>query len=148
MAWFLLFWGSSRTVYCMICIITLLFLFSNFCVCVCVFLFPPLMGGAKLILIGLPIYLFCTDIVNLFTNPSPPKPRTHNHHQQLHHRQYYPLRSNQEPLKFPIQQVFEYAHINIHITHVCVCINTRFWSRWYIAYSYKYMCYIYAETNQ
>ncbi|KAF3449514.1 hypothetical protein FNV43_RR10243 [Rhamnella rubrinervis] len=68
------------------------------------------MGGAKLILIGLPIYLFCTDIVNLFSNPSPPKPSTLNHHHQHrllhrpHHPQYYPIRSHQEPLKFPIQQ--------------------------------------------
>ncbi|PON51138.1 Selenoprotein T [Parasponia andersonii] len=59
------------------------------------------MDRTQLLLIGLPIFLFCTDIVGLFT-PTPPKPSHHGHHQP-HHQSKSQQRLLQEPLPFPTQ---------------------------------------------
>ncbi|RVX13584.1 hypothetical protein CK203_010296 [Vitis vinifera] len=39
------------------------------------------MDKAQFLLVGLPLFLFFSDIINLFT-PLPPKPPPHHHHQQ------------------------------------------------------------------
>ncbi|XP_059463190.1 selT-like protein [Corylus avellana] len=62
------------------------------------------MDRAQLLLLGLPIFLLCSDIVNLFT-PPPPKP-THQHH---HHHQSHQVPKpqpllQQQPLDFPTQK--------------------------------------------
>lgn len=70
------------------------------------------MDRAQLVLVALPIFLFCRDIFNLFT-PRPPKPTQYHYHQiddpdepdnndDLQTQQQQIL---QEPLKFPVQQV-------------------------------------------
>lgn len=71
------------------------------------------MDRAQLVLVALPIFLFCRDIFNLFT-PRPPKPTQYHYHQiddphepdnndDLQTQQQQIL---QEPLKFPVQQVY------------------------------------------
>lgn len=55
------------------------------------------MDRAQLLLVGLPIFLFCSDLLNLFTPPPPPpKQPTHHHYQP---RPKIP----QQALDFPIQ---------------------------------------------
>ncbi|XP_008243538.1 PREDICTED: selT-like protein [Prunus mume] len=67
------------------------------------------MDRAQLVLVGLPIFLFCTDIFSLFT-PKPPKTSTHYHvhddedPQPLDHPDPQQQQLLQEPLKFPTQQ--------------------------------------------
>jgi selT/selW/selH-like putative selenoprotein len=58
------------------------------------------MDRVQLLLVGLPIFLLCTDLVNLFTPPPhrpPPKPHHHHHH----HEQPLP---NREVLDLPLQK--------------------------------------------
>lgn len=64
------------------------------------------MDRAQLILLGLPIFLFCSDLFNLFT-PPPPKPPTHQApppHVPHHHHQR-PAGFTPETLDFPFSQV-------------------------------------------
>ncbi|KAF8396948.1 hypothetical protein HHK36_018584 [Tetracentron sinense] len=42
------------------------------------------MDRVQLLLLGLPLFLFCSDLINLFT-PPPPKPSHHHHHHHHHH---------------------------------------------------------------
>ncbi|KAE8705628.1 SelT-like protein [Hibiscus syriacus] len=56
------------------------------------------MDRAQLLLVGLPLFLFVTDLFNLFT-PPPPKPPSHHHHT---HRPKPPL--NPETLDIPLQK--------------------------------------------
>lgn len=70
------------------------------------------MDRAQLVLVALPIFLFCRDIFNLFT-PRPPKPTQYHYHQiddpdepdNNHDLQTQQQQILQEPLKFPVQQV-------------------------------------------
>ncbi|KAK6943136.1 Selenoprotein, Rdx-type [Dillenia turbinata] len=61
------------------------------------------MDRVQLLLVGLPIFLFCSDIINLFgpkPPPPPPKPsHAHNFHQH-HHRSQVPPQT----LDFPSQK--------------------------------------------
>ncbi|KAF5476280.1 hypothetical protein F2P56_008011 [Juglans regia] len=62
------------------------------------------MDRAQLLLLGLPIFLLCTDIINLFT-PSPPKPTHHHHHlPQSHHQPKPQPVLHHQPLDFPTQK--------------------------------------------
>ena len=54
------------------------------------------MDKAQFLLIGLPLFLFFSDIINLFT-PLPPKPPPHHHHQQPQPK------PQSAPLDFPTQ---------------------------------------------
>ncbi|CAK8537805.1 unnamed protein product [Lathyrus sativus] len=46
------------------------------------------MDRAQLLLVGLPLFLLCSDLLSLFTSsPPPPKPSHHHHH---HHHQQQP----------------------------------------------------------
>ncbi|KAG8377034.1 hypothetical protein BUALT_Bualt09G0126100 [Buddleja alternifolia] len=59
------------------------------------------MDRAQLLLVGLPLFLFCSDIFNLFS-PPPAKPAAPHHH---HHRDAQPLIHPQQPsLEFPTQK--------------------------------------------
>ncbi|KAF8082991.1 hypothetical protein N665_0798s0029 [Sinapis alba] len=64
------------------------------------------MDRAQLILLGLPIFLFCSDLFNLFT-PPPPKPPHHRPHQppppHVPHQQR-PAGGIHETLDFPSQK--------------------------------------------
>ena len=62
------------------------------------------MDRAQLILLGLPIFLFCSDLFNLFT-PPPPKPPPNRPHQPPPHvpRQQRPAGFTPETLDFPSQ---------------------------------------------
>ncbi|KAI3473141.1 hypothetical protein Pfo_030433 [Paulownia fortunei] len=63
------------------------------------------MDRAQLLLVGLPLFLFCSDIFHLFS-PPPSKPAAHHHHH--HHRHQpdsQPLIQQQQPsLEFPTQK--------------------------------------------
>ncbi|KAJ4827777.1 hypothetical protein Tsubulata_043310 [Turnera subulata] len=48
------------------------------------------MDRVQLLLLGLPLFLLCTDLINLFTPPSPPKPSPHHHHHHHHHHHKQP----------------------------------------------------------
>lgn len=64
------------------------------------------MDRAQLILLGLPIFLFCSDLFNLFT-PPPPKPQHHRPHQPPHiPHQHRPAMVIPETLDFPSQVNF------------------------------------------
>ncbi|KAE8691793.1 SelT-like protein [Hibiscus syriacus] len=56
------------------------------------------MDRAQLLLVGLPLFLFVTDLFGLFA-PPPPKPPSHHHHT---HRPKTPL--NPETLDIPLQK--------------------------------------------
>ncbi|KAG7606565.1 Thioredoxin-like superfamily [Arabidopsis thaliana x Arabidopsis arenosa] len=62
------------------------------------------MDRAQLILLGLPLFLFCSDLFNLFT-PPPPKPQPHRPHQPPHiPHQHRPNAIIPETLDFPSQK--------------------------------------------
>ncbi|KDP46480.1 hypothetical protein JCGZ_08452 [Jatropha curcas] len=49
------------------------------------------MDRADLLLLVLPLFLFCADLVNLFTPPPPkPPPPHHHHHHHRHHHHHQP----------------------------------------------------------
>ncbi|XP_074366758.1 selT-like protein [Apium graveolens] len=60
------------------------------------------MDRVQLLLVGLPLFLFCSDIVNLFTPPPPKPPQPHHHH---HHKIQSSSPVIQETLQFPTQKV-------------------------------------------
>ncbi|WJZ84313.1 hypothetical protein VitviT2T_003922 [Vitis vinifera] len=60
------------------------------------------MDQAQFLLVGLPLFLFFSDIINLFT-PLPPKPPPHHHHHRHHHQQPQP-KPQSAPLDFPTQK--------------------------------------------
>ncbi|TYI64701.1 hypothetical protein E1A91_D09G106400v1 [Gossypium mustelinum] len=70
--------------------------------------FPSLFGfrissmdRAQLLLVGLPLFLFATDLFSLFT-PPPPKPPSHHHHHHHPHLPKPPL--NPETLDISLQK--------------------------------------------
>ncbi|KAL6987835.1 hypothetical protein U1Q18_013580 [Sarracenia purpurea var. burkii] len=66
------------------------------------------MDRAQILLLGLPLFLFCSDIVNLFASPPPPKPNHHHdHHHHDHNHHNHRVRSEpfvQQTLDFPTQK--------------------------------------------
>ncbi|KAG6744254.1 hypothetical protein POTOM_052968 [Populus tomentosa] len=62
------------------------------------------MDRSQILLLGLPIFLFCSDILNLFTTSPPPKPTPNDHH-NIHQFQTKPQQVlQQQPLQFPTQK--------------------------------------------
>ncbi|XP_057512705.1 selT-like protein [Actinidia eriantha] len=64
------------------------------------------MDRAQILLVGLPLFLFCSDIINLFASsppPPPPKPHHHHHHHDGNHRSQ-PQPVVQQTLDFPTQK--------------------------------------------
>ncbi|GAB4848488.1 hypothetical protein Ancab_003192 [Ancistrocladus abbreviatus] len=66
------------------------------------------MDRVQLLLVGLPVFLLCTDILNLFgSRPPPPKAVHHHHHHQHHQHQQPPPQSRPsvqpQTLDFPSQ---------------------------------------------
>ncbi|KAA8517784.1 hypothetical protein F0562_015255 [Nyssa sinensis] len=59
------------------------------------------MDRVQLLLLGLPLFLFFSDVVNLFVSP-PPKPTDNHHHH--HHHQTPPNPVIQQTLDFPTQK--------------------------------------------
>ncbi|KNA16905.1 hypothetical protein SOVF_084680 [Spinacia oleracea] len=59
------------------------------------------MDRIQLLLVGLPLFLFSTDIFNLFLSSPPPKPSSHHHHHQHIPKPSSPI---QQTLNFPSQQ--------------------------------------------
>ncbi|PNX94278.1 SelT-like protein [Trifolium pratense] len=60
------------------------------------------MDRTQILLVGLPIFLFCTDIFNLFTTSPPPKSTHHNHNHPIPQPQQQS--HLQQPLDFPTQK--------------------------------------------
>ncbi|CAI9287366.1 unnamed protein product [Lactuca saligna] len=58
---------------------------------------------AQLLLVGLPLFLFCSDVFNLFA-PAPAKPADHHHHVPPQKTQQFQTASIQQPLDFPTQK--------------------------------------------
>ncbi|KAL8517246.1 hypothetical protein ACS0TY_015468 [Phlomoides rotata] len=81
------------------------------------------MDRAQLLLVGLPLFLFCSDIVNLFS-PPPAKPAAHHHH---HHQ------SNSQPiipqqhtsLEFPTQKASGIGFGNTVTINYCSSCSYR-----------------------
>ncbi|XP_027369165.1 selT-like protein isoform X2 [Abrus precatorius] len=48
------------------------------------------MDRAQLLLLALPLFLFCSDIISLFTSPPPPPPHHRHHHPHHHHHHPHP----------------------------------------------------------
>ncbi|OWM66691.1 selT-like protein [Punica granatum] len=57
------------------------------------------MDRGQILLLGLPLFLIFTDLVNLF---SPPPPKPSHHHQPPHHHHHHPPPT--EPAGFPTQK--------------------------------------------
>ncbi|WCJ28041.1 Selenoprotein Rdx type [Euphorbia peplus] len=66
------------------------------------------MDRSQILLLGLPIFLFFSDVLNLFSLSPPPKPshdHHHHHHTPVNHVQSNPNHQQQEPpLQFPVQK--------------------------------------------
>ncbi|KAM1341549.1 hypothetical protein PS1_005904 [Malus domestica] len=78
------------------------------------------MDRAQLVLLGLPLFLFCTDLLNLFTPPPPPphKPPHHHHphpHPHLQH-QHQPPPVAKETLDFPSEKPSAFGAIGVGST--------------------------------
>lgn len=62
------------------------------------------MDRAQLLLVGLPLFLFCSDVFNLFAPaPAPPKHAAHRHHIPPQ------TASIQQPLDFPTQKATDFG---------------------------------------
>ncbi|KAL6508052.1 hypothetical protein OROGR_024247 [Orobanche gracilis] len=62
------------------------------------------MDRAQLLLVGLPLFLFCSDIFHLFS-PPPPKPFANHHRHRLHQPDSQPfIQQHQPSLEFPTQK--------------------------------------------
>ncbi|XP_057955139.1 selT-like protein [Malania oleifera] len=48
------------------------------------------MDRVHLLLLGLPLFLFCTDLVSIFTPPPPGPPHHHHHHHHQQHQHQHP----------------------------------------------------------
>ncbi|KAI4373393.1 hypothetical protein MLD38_011521 [Melastoma candidum] len=60
------------------------------------------MDRGQVLLMGLPLFLLCSDLFTLFASkPSFPPPHRHRHHTQHHHQQA----TTPEPLEFPSQKL-------------------------------------------
>ncbi|OVA02711.1 Selenoprotein [Macleaya cordata] len=57
------------------------------------------MDRVQILLIGLPLFLFCSDLLNFFTPPPPKSSQGHHHHHHHHHNH-----QQQQP---PIQQTLD-----------------------------------------
>ncbi|XP_068309580.1 selT-like protein isoform X2 [Pyrus communis] len=74
------------------------------------------MDRAQLVLLGLPLFLFCTDLLNFFTPPPPPPHKPpHHHHPHLQH-QHQPPPVAKETLEFPSQKPSAFGAIGVGST--------------------------------
>ncbi|XP_075474698.1 selT-like protein [Primulina tabacum] len=81
------------------------------------------MDRTQLLLVGLPLFLFCSDIIQLFS-PQPPKPAAHHHHH--HPSDLQPLiRQQPPPLKFPTQKDSGIGHGNTVSIDFCSSCSYR-----------------------
>ncbi|PRQ34536.1 putative selenoprotein, Rdx type [Rosa chinensis] len=64
------------------------------------------MDRTQIVLLGLPLFLFCFDVLNLFTlRPPPPPPhKAHHHHHHHDHLQNKPPPLPKDTLDFPSQK--------------------------------------------
>ncbi|RXH84869.1 hypothetical protein DVH24_041637 [Malus domestica] len=80
------------------------------------------MDRAQLVLLGLPLFLFCTDLLNLFTPPPPPPHKPHHHHQphlqhqHQHQHQHQPPPVAKETLDFPSEKPSAFGAIGVGST--------------------------------
>ncbi|KAG2333323.1 hypothetical protein Bca52824_004503 [Brassica carinata] len=83
------------------------------------------MDRAQLILLGLPIFLFCSDLFNLFT-PPPPKPPHHRPHQPPPHVPHQ-QRVIPETLDFPSQKASGLGSVGYGNTvEINFCVSCSF----------------------
>ncbi|CAK8574866.1 unnamed protein product [Lathyrus sativus] len=68
------------------------------------------MDRTQILLVGLPIFLFFSDIINLFSSSPPPKPSHHNHNHPIPQPQQPQF---QQPLDFPSQKPSEFGPIGV-----------------------------------
>ncbi|KAG4966369.1 hypothetical protein AAZX31_14G179900 [Glycine max] len=57
------------------------------------------MDRAQLLLLGVPLFLFCSDLFSLFTHHPPPPPHHHHHHHHPHppHHHHHPPHHHHHP---------------------------------------------------
>ncbi|GMP51239.1 hypothetical protein CsSME_00017547 [Camellia sinensis var. sinensis] len=87
------------------------------------------MDRGQMILLGLPLFLFFSDIFNLFV-PQPPPPPKPNHHHHHHHHPNPPQPVVPQTLDFPTQKSSGIGAIGVGNT-----ININFCS----SCSYKFL---------
>ena len=76
------------------------------------------MDRAQLFLLGIPMFLFCTDIVNLFIPPPPKVPTTN----QFHYKPPNPIPQQpilNQPLDFPTQVLLSILQFLSHFFFFC-----------------------------
>ncbi|KAI4318207.1 hypothetical protein L6164_026000 [Bauhinia variegata] len=57
------------------------------------------MDRAQILLLGIPLFLLCSDLINLFTTPPPPPKPSHGHH---HHRRPHDHHHHHQPEEVPV----------------------------------------------
>ncbi|KAG6678056.1 hypothetical protein I3842_14G061100 [Carya illinoinensis] len=62
------------------------------------------MDRTHLLLLGLPLFLLVSDLLNLFSRPPPPPKHSHHHHHHHHHDGHDPPPVNKENLDFPSEK--------------------------------------------
>ncbi|KAF5751361.1 selT-like protein [Tripterygium wilfordii] len=62
------------------------------------------MDRVQLLMVGLPLFLLCSDLLHLFTPPPPPKPKPHHHHHHHHQHHDHPAPAARETLEIPVQK--------------------------------------------
>ncbi|CAN6458518.1 unnamed protein product [Victoria cruziana] len=85
-----------------------------------------MMDRVQLLLVGLPLFLFASDVIHLFGRP-PPQPR--HHHQPPPKRHVPPPAAMEAPLEFPTSQEPQYAGIGLGIgstVHIDFCASCSY----------------------
>ncbi|XP_057952910.1 selT-like protein isoform X2 [Malania oleifera] len=81
------------------------------------------MDRAQLLLFGLPIFIFFSDLVSIFTPPQSLPPKSNHNHPHLHQQRPQPHLGVSQTLNFPIQKASGFGGIGVGNT-----ININFWS--------------------
>ncbi|KAH6837572.1 SELT-like protein precursor [Perilla frutescens var. hirtella] len=83
------------------------------------------MDRAQLLLVGLPLFLFCSDIFNLFS-PAPAKPAANHHHHHHHQPESQPVIQQQHAsLEFPAQKAGGIGYGNTVSIDFCASCSYR-----------------------
>ncbi|KAL9255048.1 SelT-like protein [Drosera capensis] len=83
------------------------------------------MDRLKILLVGLPLFLFCSDIVNLFATRRPPPPHHHHHKPPHHHPQPQP--PLHQTLDFPSQRSSGFGSVGVgHTVSIDFCASCSY----------------------
>ncbi|GFP92178.1 selt-like protein [Phtheirospermum japonicum] len=82
------------------------------------------MDRAQLLLVGLPLFLFCSDIFHLFS-PAPAKPAAHHHHHRYQPDSQPVIQQHQPSLEFPTQKATGIGYGNTISIDFCSSCSYR-----------------------